>query len=178
MQQYYYTKNDTFIRNPDTYAKTKAPMYHSKYDNSYNINKLNDIYKLSLENNKTYAGKTTNIHRIMEQHLSGNGSKVTKKSAPIKVGDQCPGYFADKVEQMHTENYIDKHDNVKGESYTNSKTTYLKCGEEEYYTRQTNSNYVNINDLSRNDLCDSEYEFDDYYKYIYNCNTFIIVRHL
>ena len=73
MQQYYYTKNDTFIHNPDTYAKTKAPMYHSKYDNSYNINKL------SLENNKTYAGKTTNIHRIMEQHLSGNGSKVTKE---------------------------------------------------------------------------------------------------
>ena len=126
MPNSYYTKNGNYIRNPNAYANTGSPMYKTRNSKSVNINKSTDIYKLSLENGKTYIGKTTNINRRMEQHFSGNGSKVTQKFAPIKgkVIDSCPGYFADNLENKHTKQYIKKqgYNNVRGGSYTNSKT--------------------------------------------------------
>tara|TARA_B100000700_G_C15055490_1_gene862599 strand:- start:497 stop:1021 length:525 start_codon:yes stop_codon:yes gene_type:complete len=122
----YYTKNGDYIRNPSAYAKTGAPMYKTKYDNSQNINKKHDIYKLNLENGKKYIGKTTDIDKRMNQHFNGNGSKVTQKFKPIegKVIDSCYGYFSSKVEQKHTNKNIDKYgyNNVRGGYYTNSKT--------------------------------------------------------
>lgn len=144
----YYTKSGQYIRKPEAYARTTAPMYKTKRENTSNINQLTDIYKLSLEHNKTYVGKTIDIDRRMNQHFSGNGSKVTKKFAPLKgkVIDSCPGYFADKLEQEHTKSYIKKngYDNVRGGTYTNSKTlktsspqkqiTCYKCGKQGHYS--------------------------------------------
>ena len=49
---------------------------------SKNINEKTYIYKLNLEQDKKYIGKTTNIEQRMKQHFSGKGSKVTKKFAP------------------------------------------------------------------------------------------------
>ena len=79
-------------------------MYKEKCGNSKNINEKHYIYKLNLENNKKYIGKTTNIEKRMNQHFSGNGSKVTKKFAPIegKIIDSCNGFFSNYVEQKHT----------------------------------------------------------------------------
>lgn len=135
----YYTKGGKKIYNPAAYAKTGAPMY--KKNNTTNINKTTYIYKLNLENNKKYIGKTTNIDRRMNQHFGGNGSKVTKKFAPKdgEIVDVCNGYFSDKIEQNHTNKYIKKHgyNNVRGGKYTNSKTlhksNYNKYNNAEYY---------------------------------------------
>ena len=33
MPQRYYTESGTYIRNPEAYARTGAPMYQSRYDN-------------------------------------------------------------------------------------------------------------------------------------------------
>ena len=38
MPKPYYTQSGTYIRNPDAYARTGAPMYRTKYGNSTNIN--------------------------------------------------------------------------------------------------------------------------------------------
>jgi len=142
----YYTKNGDYIWNPKNYAKTGAPMY--KDDSSKNINKTHYIYKLNLEDNKKYIGKTTDADRRMEQHFSGNGSKVTQKFNPIKgkIIDKCPGYFANKIENSHTEDYINKYGykNVRGGYYTNSKSlkksSYYKDNSNTYYSKK---NYYN-----------------------------------
>jgi hypothetical protein len=145
----YYTEYGKKIYNPAAYAKTGAPMY--KYNSNVNINETTQIYKLNLEDGKKYVGKTTNIDRRMNQHFSGNGAKVTKKFKPIdgKVVDECHGYFSDKLEQKHTDKYINKHgyNNVRGGKYTNSKTL------------KRNNNYF---DDSDDDECFSEDIYDDY----------------
>jgi len=145
MSQTYYKKRGDVIRNPEAYARTNAPMYTTKYDNRNN-NKRTYIYKLDLEDDKKYVGKTTNIDRRMDQHFSGNGAKVTKKFKPKtgKIVDSCPGFFSDNLEQEHTNKNIKKHgySNVRGGCFTNSKTlthskskdvTCFKCGKKGHY---------------------------------------------
>ena len=143
----YYTQSGERIRNPQAYAKTGAPMYHTTYLESADINTPTCIYKINLEDGKKYIGKTSNFGRRMEQHFSGNGAKVTKKFRPIKakIIDEVPGFFSSEVEQYHTEEYMDKHgyENVRGGIYTNSKTlkrkpskqhvTCFKCGRAGHY---------------------------------------------
>ena len=130
----FYTKSGQYIRNSTAYAKTGAPMYDN-FTNK-NINAPTKIYKLNLEGDKKYVGKTTNIDQRMEQHFSGNGAKVTKKFKPIdgKIVDECPGYFSDKLEQKYTGKYIKKHgyENVRGGKYTNSKTLKSDYGGSDY----------------------------------------------
>ena len=124
----YYTKGGAIINNPAAYAKTGAPMYNDKYQNGKNINETTYIYKLNLENNKKYIGKTTNIDRRMHQHFNGNGSMVTKKFAPKngEIVEVCNGYFSNNAEQQQTNKCIKTHgyQNVRGGKYTNSKTLH------------------------------------------------------
>ncbi len=151
----YYTEYGKKIYNPEEYAKTGAPMY--KYNSNVNINETTQIYKLNLEDGKKYVGKTTNIDKRINQHFSGNGAKVTKKFKPIdgKVVDECHGYFSDKLEQKHTEKYINKHgyNNVRGGKYTNSKTLKSNCDK-----KFDHDNY----DSSSDDYSDDYSDFDDY----------------
>lgn len=157
----YYTQSGEKIRNPEAYALTGAPMFKTKYQQEKDINAPTTIYKLNLENGKKYVGKTTDVDRRMDQHFSGNGSKVTKKFKPIdgKTIDEVPGFFSDDVEQEYTEDYIEKYgyNNVRGGYYTNSQTLeknnkkrYVtkkkqmkcyKCGKYGHYANQCYSNY-------------------------------------
>lgn len=43
------------------------------------------VYVLLLENNRYYIGSTGNLAQRLHQHLSGNGSKATKRSRPVDV---------------------------------------------------------------------------------------------
>lgn len=122
----YYGKNGDYIKNPTAYAKTGAPMYETKYDESPDINEETFIYKLNLADGKKYVGKTKDIDRRMNEHFSGNGSMVTKKFKPKggEILDSCPGFFSDNLEQDYTEEFIEKHGyaKVRGGKYTNSVT--------------------------------------------------------
>lgn len=119
----FYTKSGNFIKNNASYAKTGAPMFDNKGND---INKPHTVYKANLSYGKKYIGKTTNLDRRINQHIQGNGSQVTKKFKPksFEIVDKVPGYFSSHVEQYHTEKNIKKYgyDNVRGGSYTNSKT--------------------------------------------------------
>jgi hypothetical protein len=121
----YYTESGSKIHNPEAYARTGAPMYKG-YNSDKNINKETTIYKVNCNSGKKYIGKTTDFDRRMDQHFSGNGSKVTQKFKPksAKEIDSCPGFFSKELEQPHTEKTIEKHgyDKVRGGSYVNSKT--------------------------------------------------------
>ena len=157
----YYTQSGQKIRNPEAYAITGAPMF--KKNQGKDINEPTTIYKLNLEGGKKYVGKTSDFDRRMDQHFSGNGSKVTKKFKPIggKTIDEVPGFFSDDVEQEYTEHYIDKYGyrNVRGGTYTNShtlkKNNYnkqtngmkkqvmcFKCGKAGHYANQCYSNLL------------------------------------
>lgn len=81
----YYTESGQKIRNPEAYASTGAPMYETKYGNTKDVNAPTTIYKMNLKNGKKYIGKTTDVDRRMEQHFSGNGSKVTKNLNQLVV---------------------------------------------------------------------------------------------
>tara|TARA_Y100000590_G_C15365004_1_gene880415 strand:- start:123 stop:587 length:465 start_codon:yes stop_codon:yes gene_type:complete len=150
----YFTQNGEKIRNPEAYAKTGAPMYLTKYQDSKNINESTVIYKMNLKNGKKYIGKTGDVIRRMDQHFSGNGSKVTKKFKPIEaqIIDEVPGYFSNDVEQEYTEKYINKYgyDNVRGGKYTNSKTLH-----------KSNNYFVSYEDDEDDD--DEDDDEDDYY---------------
>jgi len=149
-----YTESGDEIKYPRAYAKTGAPMYNTKYGVSKDINAKTDIYKLELQHGKKYIGKTTDVDRRMNQHFSGNGAQVTKKFKPIEgiIIDTCNGYFSDKVEQKHTDKYINKYgyNNVRGGKYTNSHTltgnkkviTCFTCGKQGHYA---NNCYKNKN---------------------------------
>ena len=157
----YYTKGGTIINNPAAYAKTGAPMYNDRYQNGNNINETTYIYKLNLENNKKYIGKTTNIDRRMHQHFNGKGSMVTKKFAPKdgEIVEVCNGYFSNNAEQKQTNKCIKTHgyQNVRGGKYTNSKTLHKN----NYQHESDNEDYESDNEDYESD--NEEYESDNEY---------------
>ena len=122
----YYTILGELIRNPKAYAKTGSPMYSSPKYQFIDLNQKTYIYKLYLEGDKIYIGKTNNIKRRVEEHFSGGGSKVTQKFKPVnyEILEVCDGFFSEEVEQYHTDESIKLYgyENVRGGKYTNSKT--------------------------------------------------------
>lgn len=80
---------------------------------------MESLYILELAGGKYYVGKTTDIKRRVEQHLTGRGSEWTKLHKPIKVLETR------KLKDEHDENNTTKDlmkkygiDNVRGGSYS------------------------------------------------------------
>ena len=130
IEQCFRTVKGGHIYNPAAYAKTGAPMLNRR---GKNINAETSIYEMQCRSKKNYVGKTTNMDRRMKQHFTGNGSKVTKKFAPVRGREiaKCPGFYADAVEQHLTEKAVAKHGygNVRGGRWVNSTTLKEeRCG--------------------------------------------------
>jgi predicted GIY-YIG superfamily endonuclease len=76
------------------------------------------IYVLRLQSGKYYVGKTDNVEKRFQQHMSGSGSSWTRKYKPIKIEktiSNASHFEEDKV----TKEYMAKHgiENVRGGAY-------------------------------------------------------------
>lgn len=92
------------------------------------------IYVLRLEEGKYYVGKTSNMERRFQDHLSGNGSTWTRKYRPIeiiKVVEDASMFEEDKL----TKEYMAEYgiDNVRGGSYV---TLELSTDQKEFLKRE------------------------------------------
>jgi cellular nucleic acid-binding protein len=77
-----------------------------------------NIYILRLQGDKFYIGKSDNVTKRYQQHLTGSGSAWTKKYKPIsleKTIQNVSSFEEDKI----TKEYMAKYgiDNVRGGSY-------------------------------------------------------------
>ena len=81
-----------------------------------------NIYVLKLEGGKYYVGKTNNLIKRYEEHLSGRGSAWTRAYKPIKLEktiENVSPFEEDKV----TKEYMSKYgiDKVRGGSYVETE---------------------------------------------------------
>ena len=78
-----------------------------------------NIYILKLKDNNYYVGKTKDVNKRFQEHISGNGSSWTKKYKPceiLKIINNASIFEEDKqVKEMMSIYGIDK---VRGGSYT------------------------------------------------------------
>jgi predicted GIY-YIG superfamily endonuclease len=81
-----------------------------------------NIYVLKLEGGRYYVGKTNNLIKRYEEHLSGRGSAWTKLHKPIKLEksiENVSPFEEDKI----TKEYMSKYgiDKVRGGSYVETE---------------------------------------------------------
>ena len=119
------------------------------------------VYVLELEGGKYYVGKTTNVERRFQQHLSGSSSSTwTRMFRPIKIINvihECDGLDEDRI----TVKYMIKHGihNVRGGPYISSKLSFeevthihrrirmamdlcLICGSNEHFANKCRYQYT------------------------------------
>jgi predicted GIY-YIG superfamily endonuclease len=118
--------------------------------------KLYTIYILELADNKYYVGKTKDLDKRYQQHLSGVGSKWTEKHLPIRILTSYPNRDSFD-EDAYTKRYMAKYgiDNVRGGSYcqvylskeiksvlakeiNSAQDCCYKCGEQGHYAKDCN----------------------------------------
>ena len=87
--------------------------------NNIEIKKDNiNIYVPKLDNNKYYVGKSENVEKRFEQHISGNGASWTKLYKPIsieKIIENANIFDEDNITKQYMSLY--GIDNVRGGSY-------------------------------------------------------------
>ena len=81
-----YKKKYTYSKKTKYKKKTTTSTYKKKTTTLTYKNKSNAYtYSLNLKGGKKYVGYTTNIKKRLNQHFSGNGSKVTQECKPISI---------------------------------------------------------------------------------------------
>ena len=112
------------------------------------------IYIIKLEKNKYYIGKTRNIDKRWEEHLTGNGSGWTKKYKPMSLITTIKS-TSQFDEDKYVKEYMAKYgiDNVRGGTYSNivldansiavlekeiwhSKNLCTRCGRDSHYIKE------------------------------------------
>lgn len=115
---------------------------------------MEQIYIIKLEKNKYYIGKTRNIEKRWEEHLTGNGSGWTKKYKPTSLITTIKS-TSQFDEDKYVKEYMAKYgiDNVRGGTYSNivldansiavlekeiwhSKNLCTRCGRDSHYIKE------------------------------------------
>ena len=118
------------------------------------------VYVLELEYGKYYVGKTTDVARRFQQHLSGSSSSWTRMFRPIRIINvihDCDGLDEDRI----TVKYMIKHGihNVRGGPYISRKLSFeevthihrrirmamdlcLICGSNGHFANKCNHQYT------------------------------------
>jgi predicted GIY-YIG superfamily endonuclease len=143
----------------------------------YKGNIMEHIYFIKLKEGKYYIGKTKNIERRYDEHITGNGSGWTKRYKPISLIKtiKSTSYFD---EDKYVKEYMAKYgiDNVRGGSYSNivldknslevlekeirhSKNECMRCGRDTHFINDcyatTYSNGVNIDKVVKDNATKS-----------------------
>ena len=79
---------------------------------------MDKIYVLRLHNEKWYVGRTANVERRFEQHMSGEGAKWTFLHKPINI-HETRDIITEDDEDMITREYMKQFGiyNVRGGKY-------------------------------------------------------------
>lgn len=115
---------------------------------------MEQIYIIKLEKSKYYIGKTRNIDKRWEEHLTGNGSGWTKKYKPMSLITTIKS-SSQFDEDKYVKEYMAKYgiDNVRGGTYSNivldansiavlekeiwhSKNLCTRCGRDSHYIKE------------------------------------------
>ena len=115
---------------------------------------MEQIYIIKLEKSKYYIGKTRNIEKRWEEHLTGNGSGWTKKYKPMSLITTIKS-TSQFDEDKYVKEYMAKYgiDNVRGGTYSNivldansiavlekeiwhSKNLCTRCGRDSHYIKE------------------------------------------
>ena len=115
---------------------------------------MEHIYIIKLEKSKYYIGKTRNIEKRWEEHLTGNGSGWTKKYMPTSLITTIKS-TSQFDEDKYVKEYMAKYgiDNVRGGTYSNivldansiavlekeiwhSKNLCTRCGRDSHYIKE------------------------------------------
>jgi cellular nucleic acid-binding protein len=79
---------------------------------------MSTVYVLRLSSGKFYVGKTDNVDRRFQQHVSGSGPSWTRKYKPIAI-EKTIRNASPFEEDKETKEYMNKYgiDNVRGGTY-------------------------------------------------------------
>lgn len=141
-----------------------------------------NIYVLRLADGKYYVGKTDNVEKRYQQHLSGNGCAWTRKHKPISVEKTITG-ASSFDEDRYVKEYMSKHgiDNVRGGQYVEmyigdaqreeikksirgAKNLCMRCGRGNHWAKDCRAR----TDVHGEELYESDSD-DDQYTYYYGC---------
>ena len=114
---------------------------------------MDNIYILKLKEGKYYIGKTNNIEKRWNEHITGNGSGFTKKYKPISLIKTIKS-ISHFDEDKYVKEYMSKFgiDNVRGGTYSNidlddnciavlekeirhSKNECMRCGRDTHFIK-------------------------------------------
>jgi predicted GIY-YIG superfamily endonuclease len=132
---------------------------------------MEQIYILKLRAGKYYIGKTRNIEKRYEEHLTGTGSGWTKKHKPLSLLATIKS-TSQFDEDKYVKEYMAKYgiENVRGGSYSNivldansiatlekeirhSNNVCMRCGRDSHYIKdcyaKTDVDGAIINDVNK-----------------------------
>jgi len=137
------------------------------------------IYILRLSGGKYYVGKTDNMEKRYQQHLSGNGSAWTRKYKPTAIEKTITG-ASPFDEDRYVKEYMSKHgiDNVRGGQYVEmylgdmqmeeikksirgAADLCMRCGRGNHWAKDC----IALRDVHGKEICNS----DDEYEEVWGC---------
>lgn len=143
-----------------------------------------NIYILRLVEGKYYVGKTDNVEKRYQQHLSGNGSAWTSKYKPIAIEKTILG-ASTFDEDRYVKEYMSKYgiDNVRGGQYVEmhlgdiqreeikksirgAANLCIRCGRSNHWVKDCRAR----TDVHGDEIYDDDDDGDSEIEYVWCCS--------